>query len=85
MTLNIRYFAWVREQTGKSEESLDLPEGVATVHDLMTWMCTRGPEYAAAFAKPEFIRVAVDQVHVTSDTQLAGAEEVAFFPPVTGG
>lgn len=85
MTLKIRYFAWVREQTGRPEEELTLPDGITNVRELMSWLSARGPEYEAAFAEPEIIRVAIDQVHVTPDTRLTDAKEVAFFPPVTGG
>ena len=85
MTLKIRYFAWVREQTGRAEEDLVVPEEVASVRDLIAWLTTRGPEFEAAFARPEVVRAALDQVHVAPDAALAGAREVAFFPPVTGG
>ncbi len=85
MTFKIRYFAWVREQTGRAEEDLVVPEGVATGCDLMAWLRTRGPEFEAAFERPEIVRAAIDQVHVKPDCGLEGACEVAFFPPVTGG
>lgn len=83
--LTIRYFAWVREKTGRAEEVAEVPATVTTVAGLMTWLAARGPEYAAAFARPAVIRAAIDQRHVKADTPLAGAREVAFFPPVTGG
>ena len=51
MPLKIRYFAWVREKTGKAEEVLDLPAGVGTVAELVTWLKELGPEYAEAFAR----------------------------------
>jgi sulfur-carrier protein len=85
MTLKILYFAWVRERTGKAEEVVALPAEIATVADLVAWLKTRGPEYAAAFARAEVIRAAIDRRHVGADARLAGAREVAFFPPVTGG
>ncbi len=85
MAIKIRYFAWVREQTGRDEEELSPPDEVATVADLMAWLKGRGPEYAAAFAKPEVIRAAIDQSHVKHDAPIAEAREIAFFPPVTGG
>lgn len=85
MPVKIRYFAWVREKTGKAEEVLDLPAGIGTVGELMTWLKGQGPEYAEAFARAEVIRAAVDQVHVKPTANLAGAREIAFFPPVTGG
>ena len=85
MSVKIRYFAWVREKTGKAEEVLDLPGNVRTVAELVTWLKGLGPEYAEAFARADVIRVAIDQAHVKPTASLAGAREVAFFPPVTGG
>lgn len=85
MSVKILYFAWVREKTGKAEESLDLPAGVKTVADLVAWLRERGPEYAEAFARPGVVRAAVDQTHVQPTASVAGAREIAFFPPVTGG
>jgi molybdopterin synthase sulfur carrier subunit len=85
MPVRILYFAWVREKTGKAEEVVDLPAEVGTVAELVTWLKGRGPEYAEAFARAEVIRAAVDRAHVKPTASLAGAREVAFFPPVTGG
>lgn len=83
--LHVRYFAWVREKVGRSEESCNVPSTVTTVEDLIYWLRAQGPEYEAAFAKPDIIRTAVDQKHVKKDASLRDANEVAFFPPVTGG
>jgi len=58
---------------------------VTTVAELMAWLKTRGPEFEHAFARSEVIRAAIDQSHVRHDAHLAGAREIAFFPPVTGG
>ena len=85
MSVKIRYFAWVREKTGKAEEVLDLPGNVRTVAELVTWLKGLGPEYAEAFARADVIRAAIDRTHVKPTASLAGAREVAFFPPVTGG
>jgi molybdopterin synthase sulfur carrier subunit len=85
MVVTVRYFAWVRERIGRSEETLDVPAGVATISDLMTWLAARGPEYAHAFATPSVIRAAIDQTHVNAAAPIASAREIAFFPPVTGG
>jgi sulfur-carrier protein len=85
VSVKLLYFAWVRERVGKPEEDIDLPTGVATVGDLMTWLCRRGDEYAHAFENPKVIRAAVDRAHVKADTVIAGAREIAFFPPMTGG
>lgn len=83
--ITLRYFAWIREKTGRAEERIALPPGLATVADLLAWQATRGPEFADAFAKPTIIRAAIDQRHVKPTTAIAGAREIAFFPPVTGG
>jgi sulfur-carrier protein len=85
MPLKILYFAWVREKTGKAEEIVDLPAGVGTVAELMVWLKGLGPEYAEAFARADVIRAAINRTHVKPTASLAGAREVAFFPPVTGG
>jgi molybdopterin synthase sulfur carrier subunit len=85
MAVRVLYFAWVRERIGKAEETLSPPAGVATVGQLIGWLAGRGPEYAAAFAKPGVIRAALDQTHATHDTPIAAAREIALFPPVTGG
>jgi molybdopterin synthase sulfur carrier subunit len=83
--MKVLYFAWVRERVGKAEEALDPPAAVATVADLIAWLSQRGDEYAHAFEKPKVIRAAIDRIHVKQDTAIAGAHEIAFFPPMTGG
>jgi molybdopterin synthase sulfur carrier subunit len=79
------YFAWVRERVGKPEEEVDLPPEVATVADLVGWLKGRGEEYAYAFENEGVVRAAIDHAHARPDATLAGAREVAFFPPMTGG
>jgi molybdopterin synthase sulfur carrier subunit len=79
------YFAWVRERIGKAEEEISPPADIATVGELIGWLSRRGEEYAYAFDKAAIIRVAVDRTHVRHDSQIAGAREIAFFPPMTGG
>ena len=83
--MKLRYFAWVRERIGKPEEELDVPASVKTVGELIGWLSTRGEEYAYAFDNPKVIRAAIDRVHVKAHVPIAGAGEVAFFPPMTGG
>ncbi|MGY6569543.1 MAG: molybdopterin converting factor subunit 1 [Salinarimonas sp.] len=83
--MKIVYFAWVRERIGKTEETLDPPAEVATVADLAGWLAGRGEEYAYAFENPQIVRAAIDHEHVKPDTPIAGAREIAFFPPMTGG
>ena len=79
------YFAWVRERIGKNEEEIAPPAEVSTVGELVAWLAGRGENYAYAFDKPQVIRVAIDRAHVARDTRSAGAKEIAFFPPMTGG
>jgi molybdopterin synthase sulfur carrier subunit len=79
------YFAWVRERIGKADEEVSLPEGLATVSDLVAWLKGRGEEYAYAFENEGVVRAAIDRVHARPEALLAGAHEVAFFPPMTGG
>ena len=83
--MKVKYFAWVRERVGKSEETIEPPDSVRTVDDLMAWLTGQGEAYAYAFEKPKVIRAAIDHAHVKSDTAIAGAREIAFFPPMTGG
>jgi molybdopterin synthase sulfur carrier subunit len=85
LPVTLRYFAWVREKAGRAEEQVVVPEGIETVGDLIDWLRSRGPELAEAFARSEVIRTAIDHQHVKANATIAGAREIAFFPPVTGG
>ena len=83
--MKLLYFAWVRERIGKPDEEVDVPASVRTVGDLVAWLQGRGEEYAYAFENAAVIRAAIDRNHVRPETQIAGAREIAFFPPMTGG
>ncbi|MGJ4941736.1 molybdopterin converting factor subunit 1 [Bradyrhizobium sp. HKCCYLS1011] len=83
--MKVKYFAWVRERIGKAEETIEPPESVRTVSELIAWLTDRGEGYAYAFEKPKVIRAAIDQAHVQPDAAISGAREIAFFPPMTGG
>ena len=83
--MKVLYFAWVRERVGKAEETVEPPAEVRTVSELMGWLAQRGEAYAHAFETPKVIRAAIDHTHVRPDTVIAGAREIAFFPPMTGG
>jgi sulfur-carrier protein len=85
VSVKLLYFAWVRERVGKPEEDIELPAGVSTVSELMAWLSHRGDDYAHAFENPKVIRAAIDHAHVKPDAVIAGAREIAFFPPMTGG
>jgi len=81
--IEVVYFAWVRERIGLPREQVQTQ--AATVADLVAQLVAREERYAAAFADLSALRVAVDQQLTDFDAPLAGAREVAFFPPMTGG
>jgi len=83
MTLDVLYFAWIRERIGEPRETVD--SNAATVADLIDELKQREDRYALAFSDLRAVRVAVDQTLVDFHAPLAGAREVAFFPPMTGG
>ncbi|MEK9725383.1 MAG: molybdopterin converting factor subunit 1 [Rhodospirillaceae bacterium] len=83
--MKLLYFAWVREKTGIGEEEVAMPDGVATARDLVHWLRTRGAGFAHAFGDDKLVRVAVNQEYATLNEPVKEGDEVAFFPPVTGG
>jgi molybdopterin synthase sulfur carrier subunit len=83
--VKLLYFAWVRQKIGVSEEEFTPPAGVSNVAQLIDALRTRGPGYNAALGDPKRIRAAVNQHHVGLDAPVRADDEVAFFPPVTGG
>lgn len=84
-SLRLVYFAWVRERVGLTEETVTPPAGTATIAELVRWLKTRGEGYELAFENETIVRAAVDQIHAKPATAIAGAREIAFFPPMTGG
>jgi molybdopterin synthase sulfur carrier subunit len=83
--LTLLYFAWVRQTLGTGEEEMALPAHVHDVRDLIAHLKSRGGAYARAFVDGSRIRVAVNQRHAGPDAPVREEDEVAFFPPVTGG
>jgi molybdopterin converting factor subunit 1 len=83
--LTILYFAWLRERTGTSQECVTLPADVRTVGALIAWLAERSPGHASAFANRRTVRCAVNQDFADPATPVGPGDEVAFFPPVTGG
>lgn len=81
----VLYFAWMRERVGLSEERLDLPGGLATVADVLDYIGGLSAKHAHALERRDLVRVALDQVHVTHESPLGTPQEIALFPPVTGG
>lgn len=82
-TLDVLYFAWLRERIGSPRERIET--GAATVAALVAELVQRDDRHAAAFGDLRAVRVAVDQTLADFDAPLAGVREVAFFPPMTGG
>ena len=83
--LRVLYFAGVREAVGVGEELVDAPPDAATVTALVDWLATTSPAHRAAFADRERLRAAIDGRFVAMDALLGEPDEVALFPPVTGG
>ncbi len=83
--MRVLYFAWVREAVGIAQEDVTPPAEVATVAGLIDWLAGSSDGHARAFADRGRLRCAVDQAFVALDAPIAGAREIAIFPPVTGG
>ncbi|MCB1970730.1 MAG: molybdopterin converting factor subunit 1 [Geminicoccaceae bacterium] len=83
--MKIRYFAWLRQRTGCSQEEVELPQDVATVADLMAWVGERHPRFSEACEAKGVVRCALNQEYVERDAPVSDGDEIAFFPPVTGG
>lgn len=83
--MKILYFAWLRQRTGIGEEEVAPPDSVRDVGSLVDWLKQRSPEFAEALQDTSALRVAVNQEFADFDTALTGNDEVALFPPMTGG
>ena len=83
--MQVLYFAWVRQKVGVGAEDVSPPPEVADVAGLMRWLSGQSPGHAAAFENPRAVRAAVNQDFAAPDRRLEPGDEVAFFPPVTGG
>ncbi|EWY41123.1 molybdenum cofactor biosynthesis protein MoaD [Skermanella stibiiresistens SB22] len=83
--MKLLYFAWLRTKTGVAHEEVAPPEHVRDVASLIEWLPTRGPNFADAFKNTAVVRVAVNQQYARPDHPLKAGDEVALFPPVTGG
>ncbi|CAD6548852.1 molybdopterin converting factor subunit 1 [Paraburkholderia sabiae] len=85
MKIQLKYFASVREALGRSDEAVDLPEGIATVGDVRAWLRVRGGVWAETLAEGRALRMACNHIMTDAGTRITDGCEVAFFPPVTGG
>jgi len=83
--MKLHYFAWLRQRIGLPGEEFDLPEGVGTVQELLDFLRARGANYAEALADPAIVRVAINQAYAQPGDPVTDMDEVALFPPVTGG
>lgn len=83
--MKLVYFAWVRERIGLDFEAVTPPQEVKTISALADWLCARGDNYRYALADRSAIRVARNQTFVGWEEAISEGDEVAFFPPVTGG
>jgi len=83
--LKILYFAWIRSKTGIAAEDVSPPPSVTDVASLIDWLKTRGAGFAEALNNPSMVRVAVNQEYVKGDHPIRPGDEIALFPPVTGG
>jgi len=83
--VKVLYFAWLRAKIGVAEEVVRPPVSCATVADLIDHLKTLSPAHASAFADLRAIKVAINQEFARLDSALSAGDEVALFPPVTGG
>lgn len=83
--MRILYFAWLRTNVGTAEEEVSPPPGTRTVSDLIAWLKTRGEGYTAALSDLRAVRVAINQEFAQFEDPVEPDDEVAFFPPMTGG
>ena len=81
----IKYFSWVRDFVGTSEETIDLPKDIDTPNKLIDFLIKKDEKYKRAFKKRKTIKIALNKEYITNTTKIQNSDEIAFFPPVTGG
>ena len=81
----VKYFSWIKEHIGKSEEQIDLPSNITNVNQLINYLNEIDQKYNIIFKKKELIKIAVNKTYSSFDTNINNNDEIAFFPPVTGG
>ncbi len=81
----VKYFSWIKEHIGKSEEQIDLPSNITNVNQLINYLNEIDEKYNIIFEKKELIKIAVNKTYSSFDNKISNSDEIAFFPPVTGG
>ena len=81
----VKYFSWIKEHIGKSEEQIELPGNITNVNQLINYLNEIDKKYYIIFEKKELIKIAVNKTYSSFDTNISNSDEIAFFPPVTGG
>ena len=80
----VKYFSWIKEHIGKSEEQIDLPSNITNVNQLINYLNEIDKKYYIIFEKKELIKIAVNKTYSSFDDKISNSDEIAFFPPVTG-
>jgi len=83
--MQIKYFSWIKEHIGKSEEEINLPHNVSTIEELIFYLENLNDKYKRAFEKKDLIKIAINKSYSSIDDKINNTDEIAFFPPVTGG
>ena len=81
----IKYFSWIKEHIGQSEERIEIPVNVSTIEELMLYLENLNDKYKLAFKKKDLIKIAINKSYSSIDDKINNNDEIAFFPPVTGG
>ena len=81
----IKYFSWIKEHVGKSEELIELPDNINNVNELINYLNELDKKYSLILEKKKLIKIAVNKTYSSFDTNISNNDEIAFFPPVTGG
>ena len=81
----IKYFSWIKEHIGKSEELIELPDDITNIAELINYLNSLNDNYKRAFIKRDLIKIAVNKTYCSVETKISNNDEIAFFPPVTGG
>ena len=81
----IKYFSWIKEHVGKSEEQIELPNHINNVNELLNYLNKLDKKYSLILEKKKLIKIAVNKTYSSFDANISNSDEIAFFPPVTGG